>query len=147
MISSGRQDRTVPPSAPSGSALSGSSLAQDVTEPLPAIGAADRTLPGQIARFGNLAGRDLSARAFATLRASGSYDPRRHGDTRDCQPLSRGEQLEMLALRTAIAAGYQAAVPAGSGPAQTITRPIRLRRPLPPPGPHRPAARHRRIAV
>lgn len=132
-------------------ALSWSSVAGNVSEPLPPVGTADRTLAGQIARFGDLAGRDLSARAFAALRARGAYDPRRHGDTGDHQPLSQGEQLEMLALRTALASGYRPAPPAESGgpdPAQAVPRPVRLRRPsLLPPGPRRAPARHRRTAV
>jgi hypothetical protein len=41
------------------------------TGPLPGAGVPSRTLPVQIARFGELAGRDLSARAFAALQARG----------------------------------------------------------------------------
>jgi hypothetical protein len=126
----------------------------DVTEPLAAVGETGHVLPVQIARFGDLAGRDLSARAFAALRERDGHDPRRHGDDRDYQPLSRAEQLEMRALRTALVSGYQPAVPAGgpgglggSGSPQSLLRLARLRRPSPPPGPRRAAARHRRPPV
>jgi hypothetical protein len=122
----------------------------DATEPLPAVGDPARALPGQIARLGELAGRYLSARAFAALRARGACDPQRHGAARDYQPLTTGEHLEMLALRAAITHDHRPAAPAGaegtgrSGP-EGLLRPARLRRP-PPPGPRRPAPRHRRTA-
>jgi hypothetical protein len=129
----------------------GSSVAADVTEPLAAVGEIGHVLPVQIARFGDLAGRDLSARAFAAQRERDGDDPRHHGDDRDFQPLSRAEQLEMRALRVALVSGYQPAVPAGGpggpGSPQSLLRLARLRRPSPPPGPRRAAARHRRPAV
>jgi hypothetical protein len=126
-------------------------MTEDATGPLAAAGAAVRILCGQIARFGDLAGRDLSARAFAALRVHGAYDPQRHGDAAKCQPLTTGEHLEMLALRAAITGDHQAAAPAGpadsgrSGPPAGLRRPARLRRPSPPPDLRR-AARHRRVA-
>ena len=80
----------------------GNSGVVDATEPLAAIGEAGRTLPVQIARFGSLAGRDLSARAFAALRQLDGYDPRDHRDAVGCEPLSQAEQLEMRALRTVL---------------------------------------------
>jgi hypothetical protein len=83
-------------------------MTEATTEPLAAVGDS-RALPGQIARFGELAARDLSARAFAALRARGAYDPRRHGNAANYPPLTTGEQLEMLALRAAITHDYQPA--------------------------------------
>jgi len=107
-------------------------------------------LPGQIARFGELAGRDLSARAFAALRTRGACDPQRYTAVRNYQPLTTGEQREMLALRAAITHDYRPAAPAAaadtgrSGP-EGLRRPARLWRP-PSPDPGRAAARHRRVA-
>ena len=43
-------------------------MAEEATEPLAAAGDPGRVLPGQMARFRELVGRDLSARAFAALR-------------------------------------------------------------------------------
>ena len=125
-------------------------MAGEATEPLAAAGDPGRVLPGQIARFGELASRDLSARAFAALRARGAYDPPRHGDAGNYQPLTTGEQLEMRALRAAITGEHRPAAPAGpadsarSGP-ERLQRPAPLRR-LSPPGPRRTPARHRRVA-
>jgi hypothetical protein len=113
-------------------------------------GGPGRGLPGLIARFGELAGRDLSARAFAALRARGGYDPLRHGDAGSCRPLTAAEQLELLALRAAITDDDRAA-PAGpadagrAGLPERIVRPVRLRRPSDPES--RREARHRRPAV
>ena len=128
----------------------GSSVAEDVTEPLAAVGHTGSVLPAQIARFGELAGRDLSARAVAARPERDVLDPGDHGGARDCQPLSQAEQLEMRALRTSLTSGYQPAIPAGaggSGAPHSLLRLARLRRPSPPPGPRRPAARHRRPAA
>jgi len=117
-----------------------SSVAEDVTEPLAAVGEAGRMLPVQIARFGNLAGRDLSARAFAARRERDGSDPGDRGDAGHCQPLSQAEQLEMRALRTALTSGYRPAVPVGPAGPQGLqgagAPQIRLR-----------LARHRRPAV
>lgn len=96
----------------------GSGRAGEVTEPL---GDPARGLPGQIARFGYLVSRDLSARAFAALRARGAYDPQRHGDARNYQPLSTGEQLEMRALRAAITRDHRPAAAAGALPQSSET--------------------------
>ncbi len=135
----------------------GPGIAEDVTEPLAAVGETGPVLPVQIARFGNLVGRDLSARAFAARREQDGYDPRDHGDAGDYQPLSRAEQLEMRALRAALTTGYQPAIPVGPAgmpegldgavSPQSLLRLARLRRPSPLPGPRRAAARHRRPAV
>ena len=128
----------------------GSGVAGDATEPLAAADDPGGVLPGQIARFGELAGRDLSARAFAMLRARGAYDPQRHGDAGDYQPLTDGEQREMLALRAAIMSGYRPAAGAvaadtGRSGSERLRKPVRLRRPSSP-GPHRVAGRHHRAA-
>ena len=108
-------------------------MARDVTEPLPAIGDQDCVLPSQIARFGELIGRELSARAFEALQARGARypQPRNPGD----QPLTEAEQREMAALRASItydlppvAVADAAGTP--SGPPQSIPRPLSLRRRL-----------------
>ena len=128
----------------------GAGTTGEAAEPPAAVGDPGRILPGQIARFGELAGRDLSARAFAAMRARGAHDQQRHGDAGDYQPLTSGEQLEMLALRAAITCDYHPAVPAGpaepvqSGP-ERLVRPVPLRRPSLP-GSRRAPARHRRAA-
>ena len=130
----------------------GSSVTDDVTEPLAAVGAAGRVLPRQIARFGDLLGRELSARAFAARRERDDYDPLEYGDGQESWPLSPGEQLEMDALRAALTSGpppapAEPAEAGGSGPRPGLPRPARLRRPSPAPGPRRAAARHRRTAA
>jgi hypothetical protein len=128
---------------------------EDVTEPLAAVGETGRVLPVQIARFGNLAGRELSARALVARHQHDGRDLRDHGDYR---PLSQAEQLELRALRAALASGYPPAPAAGppgggglpgglAGSPQSLLQLARLRRPSPPPGPRRAAARHRRPAV
>lgn len=58
-------------------------------------------------RFEELTSRDLSVRAFATLKARGSYDPAQHGDAEKYQPLSAGEHLEVLALGEVLARYYR----------------------------------------
>lgn len=116
-------------------------VAEDITEPLPAVGGPGLELPAQIARFGDLAGRDLAGRDLAA-----------RGGALDCEPLNASERLEMLALRAAITGGSRTADPPGtadalrSGSPQVLHRPARLWRPPPPPGPRRGSARHRRIA-
>ena len=109
-------------------------------------GGPGRGLPGLLARFGELAGRDLSARACTALRARGGYDPLRHGDAGSCRPLTAAEQLELLALRAAIT-GDDRAAPAGladAGLPERPVRPVRLRRPSYPES--RREARHSRPA-
>src|SRR5260370_304328 len=102
----------------------GSGMTEDATGPLPVVGDPSRALPSQLARFGELAGRDLSARALAALRARGAYDPQRHGDAGSYQLLTTGEQIEMLALRAAITHDHQPAAPAGParGGAQRVAQ-------------------------
>ncbi|MGH3121756.1 MAG: hypothetical protein ACRDND_12130, partial [Streptosporangiaceae bacterium] len=66
-------------------------------------------MAGQVARFGELAGRDLAARAAPTLPAGEASAPQ-------ARPLTAGEHREMLALRAAITGSRQPAVPAaGAG--------------------------------
>jgi hypothetical protein len=106
-------------------------LAGDVTEPLAAVGDPGRVLPSQIARFGELVGRELSARASAALQARGarSPQPRNPGD----QPLTAAEQREMAALRASITydlAAADAASTQRSEPPASLPRPVRLRRRL-----------------
>ena len=147
----GLEDRTVAPLARDTS-WPGPGMAERITEPLAEAGDPGRMLPRQIARFGVLAGRDLAASAFAAVQARGTYDRQRHGNAQDYQPLSAEEQLELLALRAALGNDHAPAVPAGaadagrSGPPEDFRRLARLRRPSSPPGPQRPAARHRRVA-
>jgi hypothetical protein len=113
----------------------GSGLAGDVTEPLAAVGDPGRVLPGQIARFGELVGRELSARAFAALQARGARNPQPHRNPGD-QPLTAAEQREMAALRASITYDLPPVAVAGaastprSEPPQSLPRPVRLRRRL-----------------
>ena len=58
-------------------------------------------------RFEELTGRDLSARAYATLKARGTYDPQRHGDASKGQPLTVTEHLEILAAGEMLARYYR----------------------------------------
>jgi hypothetical protein len=58
-------------------------------------------------RFDELTNRDLSARAYATLKARGSYDPARHGDADRHQPLTASEHLELLAIGEVLARHYR----------------------------------------
>jgi hypothetical protein len=97
------------------------------TQPIPLISGIG-VLAAQLARFGELAGRDLSGRA--ALRAD-----------RACVPLTPAEHQEMAALHAAITG-----VTAGerSEPVSP-PRPLRLRR-RPSPGPDRSAGRHHRPA-
>jgi hypothetical protein len=58
-------------------------------------------------RFEELANRDLMARAHATLRARGTYDPHKHGDTGKYPPLTAEEHLELLAAGEMLARYYR----------------------------------------
>ncbi len=58
-------------------------------------------------RFEELANRDLSARAIATLRARGTYDPEQHGDAAKYPPLTADEHLEVLAAGELLARHYR----------------------------------------
>jgi hypothetical protein len=59
-------------------------------------------------RHDELSMRDTLARAYATLRASGQYDPAKHG-AGDKEPLSRDEHLELLATAEYLARAYKPA--------------------------------------
>lgn len=63
--------------------------------------AAGHRLSQQVARYGELAGRDLSARASARRRARDAHGPQ-HGDARKPQPLTAAELVELQALAAAI---------------------------------------------
>jgi hypothetical protein len=97
------------------------------TQPLPLISGRG-VLAAQLARFGELAGRDLSGRA--ALRAG-----------RACRPLTPAEHQEMAALHSAITGAAAEGRPEPASP----PRPPRLRR-RPSPGPDRSAGRHHRPA-
>jgi hypothetical protein len=97
------------------------------TQPLPLISGSGE-LAAQLARFGELAGRDLSGRA--ALRAD-----------RACVPLTPAEYQEMAALHATITGAAAAERPEPTGP----PRPPRLRRRLGP-SPDRSAGRHHRTA-
>jgi hypothetical protein len=58
-------------------------------------------------RFDELTSRDLCARAFATLKDRGTYDPARHGDAGKHQPLTTAEHLELLAAGELLARHYR----------------------------------------
>jgi hypothetical protein len=58
-------------------------------------------------RFEELGNRDLMARAHATLKARGTYDPHKHGDTGKYPPLTTEEHLEFLAAGEMLARYYR----------------------------------------
>jgi hypothetical protein len=58
-------------------------------------------------RFEELVSRDLLARAYATLKARGTYDPHLHGDAGKDQPLTVNEHLEILAAGEMLARYYR----------------------------------------
>ena len=58
-------------------------------------------------RYDELTRRDLSVRAYATLKARGTYDPARHGDAGKYQPLTAAEHLEVLAVGEVLARYYR----------------------------------------
>jgi hypothetical protein len=64
-------------------------------------------LRDQITRYEELTGRDLMARSIAALQARGEYDPDKHPDPADYEPLSVAGHLEMLAPGEAIAFYYR----------------------------------------
>jgi hypothetical protein len=71
--------------------------------------AARRYGPGTIGareRYDELSMRDLLARSYAGLRASGEYDAARHG-TGDMEPLAAAEHLELLATAEHLARAYK----------------------------------------
>jgi hypothetical protein len=58
-------------------------------------------------RFDQLTSRDLVARSLATLKARGTYDPARHPDPSQYQPLTVAEHLEVLAYGEVLACHYR----------------------------------------
>lgn len=58
-------------------------------------------------RYDELTQRDLLATARAKLRASGRYDPEKHGSGPDPEPLTLHERLEVLANGEAVARVYR----------------------------------------
>jgi hypothetical protein len=58
-------------------------------------------------RFDELTDRDLNVRAYATLKARGTYDPDKHGDADRHQPLTAAEHLELLAAGEMLARHYR----------------------------------------
>jgi hypothetical protein len=58
-------------------------------------------------RFDELTGREAMARAIATLKARGTYDPARHPDPGEYQPLTVAEHLEALAMGEVLARHYR----------------------------------------
>jgi hypothetical protein len=57
-------------------------------------------------RYDELAMRDCLARAYARLRATGQYDPARHGAA-DTEPLTAAEHLELLATAEYLSRSYK----------------------------------------
>ncbi len=57
-------------------------------------------------RYDQLSLRDHLARAHATLKARGEYDPARHGPE-DTEPLSAAEHLELLATTEYLSRAYK----------------------------------------
>jgi hypothetical protein len=57
-------------------------------------------------RYEELSARDHLARAYAKLRASGEYDPAKHG-AGDSEPLTADEHLELLATGEYLARSYK----------------------------------------
>jgi hypothetical protein len=58
-------------------------------------------------RYEELANRDVTVRALATLQARGTYDPQRHGDADRYVPVTADERLEMLAAGELLARHYR----------------------------------------
>jgi hypothetical protein len=58
-------------------------------------------------RYDELTNRDHTARAIATLKARGTYDPAKHPDASEYQPLTTAEHLEVLAAGEVLARHYR----------------------------------------
>lgn len=58
-------------------------------------------------RYEELTNRDLMVRAHATLKARGTYNPHRHGDADQYQPLTANEHLELPAAGEMLARYYR----------------------------------------
>lgn len=82
---------------------------QDERRPLTYNQVAQRFGPGRHAareRYEELSTRDHLARAYAKLRASGEYDPAKHGAGAS-EPLTADEHLELLAIGEYLARSYK----------------------------------------
>ena len=69
--------------------------------------AMDGDIVDQIGRYRKLADRDVMARAIATLKARGTYEPSKHVNEEEFRALTVPELLEMLALGECIARYYR----------------------------------------
>jgi hypothetical protein len=69
--------------------------------------AIDGGIVDQIARYRELADHDVMARAIATLKARGTYQPNEHVNEEKFPPLTVAGHLEMLALGERIARYYR----------------------------------------
>jgi hypothetical protein len=69
--------------------------------------ALSRSTIGARERFEELTDRAVMVRAFATLKARGEYDPARHGDAGEYEPLTTDERLEILAAGEVLARYYR----------------------------------------
>ena len=58
-------------------------------------------------RYDELTSRDYTARAIATLKARGTYDPAKHPDASEYQPLTAAEHVEVLATGELLARHYR----------------------------------------
>jgi hypothetical protein len=78
-----------------------------VTGPITYNEASDGNIVDQIDRYRELADHDTMARAIATLKARGTYQPNEHVNEDRFPPLTVAEHLEMLALGERIARYYR----------------------------------------
>jgi len=78
-----------------------------MTGPITYNETAGGNLPDQIDRYRELADHDTMARAIATLKARGTYQPSEHVNEERFPPLTAAEHLEMLALGERIARYYR----------------------------------------
>ena len=69
--------------------------------------ACNGSIVDHIGRYRELADRDVMARAIATLRARGTYQPSEHVSEEEFPPLTVPELLETLALGEVIARYYR----------------------------------------
>jgi hypothetical protein len=78
-----------------------------VTSPQTCHEASGGNIVDQIARYRQLAGHDVTARAIATLKARGAFKPDEHVNDEKFPPLTLAGYLEMLALGERIARYYR----------------------------------------
>jgi len=107
-----------------------------MTGPITYNETAGGNLPDQIDRYRELADHDTMARAIATLKARGTYQPSEHVNEERFPPLTAAEHLEMLALGERIARYYrhpsQVTGPSGLVLPGSRSRPLPTPRPKPP---------------